>query len=216
MFFDPHDLLLFDHLSRMAEAISQHPDIELFASAYQRMEQQGPVRIAISARGVMNRRNALAAYARCEFIQPHATCIRRERFLMLGGFSEPYRHGGETHFWLGALCALPAIHYDDTVTSLRLADNGVLEPDKESLSLPTVVDLLERLSPQLSARERRQLRAAVNRVLLDWAMYKKRHGHSAHAELAALRLMSLPVHLWSRAALLMLPSAWYQRLQNKQ
>lgn len=216
MFFDPRDLLLFDHLSRLAEAIARHPDIDLFANAYQRMDRQGPVRVAIPARGVLNRRNALAGYARCDFIHFHATCIRRERFLALGGFPERYRYGGEEYFWLAALCELDAIHYDDTVTSLWPADNDEMPSGDETLTLPPVVELLGSQAPHLAAFERRQLQRAINRKLLDWAVGKKRRGQSVHAELAALRLLSLPAREWARAALLLLPWAWDKRIRRKE
>lgn len=215
MFFAPQDLLLFDHLSRMAEAISRHSSVELFANAYQRMGRLGPVRMVLPDRGILNRRSALAAYARSDFLQPHATCISRECFLALGGFPERYPHGGETHFWLGALCELEAIHYDDTVTSLWLAADDDSEPDAESLPLHPAVDQLETHVGRLSAREWRQLQGVVNRKLLDWAMCKKRRGQPVHAELAALRLTSLPARQWPRAALLTLPPAWFRRLQER-
>lgn len=214
MFFDPRDLLLFDHLSRMAEAMARHPGIELFANAYQRMGALGPVRMALPNRGVLNRRSALAAYSRVDFLQPHASCIRRERFLKMGGFGEHYRHGGETRFWLGALCELEAIHYDDTVTSLWNTANDDIEPDAESVPLHPVVGLLDVYAERLSARERHRLEAAVNRKLLDWAMWKKRRGQPVRPELVSLQLASMPMRLWPRAFLLALPPAWFRRLQQ--
>ncbi|MCE8017073.1 glycosyltransferase family 2 protein [Halomonas sp. MCCC 1A17488] len=211
MFFDPRDLLLFDHLSRMAAAFSRHPDVELFASAYQRMGPSGPVRMALPSRGVLSRRSALAAYARADFIQPHASCIRRERFLEMGGFGEHLRQGGETRFWLGALCELEAVHYDDTITSLWNTAEDDIEPEAESVPLHPVVELLDTHAGRLSARERRRLEAAVNRKLLDWAMWKKRRGQAVRTELASLRLSGLPMRLWPRALRLMLPPAWFRR-----
>lgn len=215
MFFDPRDLLLFDHLSRMAEAIARHPHVDLFASAYERMGQREPVRMVMPVRGVLNRRVALASFARADFLQPHATCIQRKRFLTLGGFPEHYRQGGETQFWLRMLCELEAIHYDDTVTSLWLAPEDDVEPDEERLPLHPVVELLHDYAGRLSVRERRQLQGAVNRKLLEWAWHNKRNGLPVGDELSKLSLASLPVRLWPRAALLLLPPAWLSRWRER-
>lgn len=214
MFFDPRDLLLFDHLSRMAEAISRHPHVELFASAYEKMGQLEPVRVAMPMRGVLSRRVALANYARADFLQPHATCIRRKRFLTLGGFPEHYPQGGETHFWLRALCELEAIHYDDTVTSLWLAPNDDASANEQGLPLHPVVELLHDYAQRLPLRERHQFKGAVNRKLLEWAWHNRSSGLPVREELSRLNLASLPLRLWPRAARLLVPPAWLKQTRH--
>ncbi|MGR4066391.1 glycosyltransferase family 2 protein [Billgrantia sp. C5P2] len=215
MFFNARDLLLFDHLSRMAEAIARHPEIELFINAYQCMsEQRGLIKVAPLPQGVLGRLDALAAYAHGDFIHPHAACLRRQRFLAMGGFPERYPYGGEDYFWLKALCEVEAIHYDDTVTSLWQEPEG--DPASGDVLPPhPAQDLLDPYRQRLSRRERRQLLAAVNRKLLEWGMENKRRGHPTRPTLAALRLTGMTSELLPLLLRLALPQAWSRRLLDR-
>lgn len=199
VFFDPCDLLLFDHLSGFADAIAAHPHLSLFVNGYQRMENHRRLPPeACAVRGVLTRQQALAAYARCDYLHLNGGCFRREHFLEWGGFPVEYDPGGvEACFWLGILCALEAIYYDDTVTSLWLvaADDrraGPLLPDTPH----PCTGLRRRLEPSLSRCERHYLRAAINRQVLLWAADKKRQGRSVRRDLKGLRWTALrPRHL---------------------
>ncbi|QOR37188.1 glycosyltransferase family 2 protein [Billgrantia diversa] len=212
MFFNARDLLLFDHLSRMAEAMARHPDIELFINAYQCMSgQRGLIKVSPLPQGVLGRLDALAAYAHEDFIHPYAACLRRQRFLALGGFPEQYSHGGEDYFWLKALCELDAIHYDDTVTSLWQEAEGGLRwgnilPPHPARDLPGTY------RKRLTRREWRWLLAAVNRKLLDWGMENKRWGYPVRPTLGALRLSGMTSEHWPLLLRLILPHAWSRRL----
>ncbi|XKE47255.1 glycosyltransferase family 2 protein [Halomonas organivorans] len=207
VFFDPQDLLLFDHLSGFADAIAAHPHLSLFVNGHQRMEghQRAP-RASCALRGVLTRQQALAAFARCDYLHFNGGCFRREWFLAQGGFPavQPAR-GVAACFWLRTLCALEAVHYDDTVTSL-----WVVTPEgrRHGGALPEgphpCVTLQPQLEPGLARCERHYLRAAINRQILDWAADKKRQGQQITPDLASLRVAALrPRHLYQALTLLM-------------
>ena len=217
VFFDADDMLLFDHLARFAETIARHPEIDLFVNAYQKME--GPQRLPRVDGlpvGVMSRLQALTAFARCDFIHMNGACIRRERFRKLGGFPiGRYRRGGDVYFWLRVLCELEAIHYEDTVTSLWLLEHSGVSRDKRNLAhVHPSVDLLSECQQRLSWRERRQLRLAVNRKVLSWAVEKKQLGQSARPDLSALRLDGMCLRHWLHAVSLLVPQPYYDRLRG--
>jgi glycosyltransferase involved in cell wall biosynthesis len=217
VFFDADDMLLFDHLSRFTDAIASHPGIELFVNAYQKMENhQRLPRFEGLPEGVLSRRQALATFARCDFIHMNGACIHRERFLALGGFPERrYRRGGDAYFWLKVLCELEAMHYDDTVTSLWLLEHSGITRDKCSLPhLHPGVDLLVEYERRLTRVERRLLWSAVNRKVLSWAVEKKRLGQSVRPDLGALRLGGMSLRHWLHAATLLVPQPYYDRLRG--
>ncbi|MCE9662753.1 glycosyltransferase family 2 protein [Halomonas sp. M5N1S17] len=217
VFFDADDLLLFDHLSCFADGISRYPEIELFVNAYQKMEDhQRLPRVEDIPAGVLNRHEALAAFARCDFIHMNGACIRRERFQALGGFPvERYRRGGDVYFWLKALCALEAIHYDNTVTSLWLLDHSGVTREKSNLmNVHPSIDVLKECEKSLTWHDRRQLRAAVNRKVLSWAVEKKLLGLSIKQDLASLKWGSMRLRHWLHAAMLMVPQPYYSRLRK--
>ncbi|WP_185827615.1 glycosyltransferase family 2 protein [Halomonas nitroreducens] len=215
VFFDPDDLLLFDHLSRFADAIAQHPGIQLFVNGYQWMgtHYRSSVGKGI-AKGVMTRRQALAAYARCDFIHMNGTCIRRERYQALGGFPADH-HGRDSDvtFILRALCGLDAIHYDNTVTSLWLMEH---EAPVKREALPSTqhpsVEVREACEAGLSRCERYYLRAATNRKILAWAVKKKCQQLPVARDLASLRLGAMRAAQLYQAISLLLPRPWFERM----
>lgn len=214
VFFDADSILLFDHLSRFAEAIGRHADIELFINAYQQMEGHRRLpRAASLPSGVATRRAALAAIAHHDFIHTGAACIRRGRFLALGGFPRASLDDeGGTHFWLKTLCELEVIHYDDTVTCLWLSDdrNGTRDANELAHPRPDAEWLVE-CSARLSWREARYLRATINRMVLSRAARKKRLGLPVKGELAALSLTGLGLSHCADVAALLLPQSCYER-----
>lgn len=217
VFFDADDILLFDHLSRFAEAIARHPEIELFINAYQKMEgHQRLPRAESIPTGVLARREALEAFSHCDFINMNGACIRRGRFLALGGFPvDRYRRGNDTYFWLKALCELEAIHYDDTVTSLWLIENnGASRGQNGLVHVHPGVDLVAEFAGRLSWYESHYLQAAVNRKVLCWAVKKKRRGQSVRADLASLTLAGMRPRLWLRAFLLLMPQPCFERMRG--
>ncbi|PRY70907.1 glycosyltransferase family A protein [Halomonas ventosae] len=215
VFFDADDLVLFDHLSRFASAICAHPGLDLFINAYQKIERDRRLpQVALPAEGVMSRREALGAFARCDFIHMNGACIRRDRFLLLGGFpASRYRRGGDVYFWLKALSELDAIHYDPAVTSLwQLQHSGVTRDLRNLGNLHPAVDLLATYSGRLCRNERHQLHAAVNRKLLSWAVEKKRHGQSVTADLAALRWDGMSLRSLYHLISLLLPDRFFTQM----
>ncbi|MFQ3789820.1 glycosyltransferase family A protein [Halomonas sp. A29] len=217
VFFDAEDILLFDHLSRFAEAIARHPDIELFVNAFQKMEgHQRQPRTESIPTGVLARREALEAFSYCDFINMNGVCIRRGRFLALGGFpAGRYRHGGDVYFWLKALCALEAIHYDDTVTSLWLIESNGTGGGKNGLDrVHPSVDLLAEFAGRLSWYESHYLQAAVNRKVLCWAVKKKRLGKPVRADLASLTLVGMRPRQWLQVLMLLMPQPCFERMRG--
>ncbi|MDR5899549.1 glycosyltransferase family A protein [Halomonas vilamensis] len=175
VFFDGDGILLFDHLSCFAVAIAHYPDIALFINAYQKMKSQQrlPCIQRFSA-GRMKRLEALTAFACCDFIHMNGACMRREWFLSLGGFpAGRYSCAGDAYFWLKALCELDEIHYNDTTTNLWLLEHSDNTQDKRHLiNLHLGLDLLHDYASRLGSDERRQLRLAINRKVLSWAVEK--------------------------------------------
>ncbi|WP_280545717.1 glycosyltransferase family A protein [Halomonas sp. 11-S5] len=217
VFFDADDLLLFDHLSRFSAAITQHADVELFVNAYQKLERGRRLpRLDDLPVGVLTRQQALAAFARCDFIHMNGACLHRERFRMLGGFpAGQYRRGGDVHFWLRTLCALERIHYDDTVTSLwQLEHSGVTRDTANLIGIHPCQGLLGEI-PHLSRQERRQLATAVNRKVLSWAVEKRRLGLSVDADLKALTLTAMRPRLWYHVLSLWAPRALFEQMHSQ-
>ncbi|CAM4197093.1 glycosyltransferase family A protein [Vreelandella rituensis] len=218
VFFGADGILLFDHLSCFADAISHHPDLELFINAYQKMQGQRRLpRIEGVPVNRLNRFEALSAFARFDFIHMNSACIRRERFLSLGGFPAGcYRRGGDVYFWLKALCELEAIHYNATITSLYLLEHSDVTRDKHNLiDLHPGIDLLEDYDAKLARDERRQLRLAINRKVLSWAVEKKQLGQSVRLDLEALKLGEMNMRLWLHAISLLVPQPYYDRLRSR-
>lgn len=217
VFFDADDLLLFDHLSRFADAIAAHPRIALFVNAYQKMEgHQRLTPVMFLQQGVMSRREALAVFARFDFIHMNGACIRRERFLDLGGFpAGRYRRGGDVYFWLKLLCSLEEIHYDNTVTSLWLLDHsGVTRNSANVGPLHPCLDVRQECEAALSRCERHYLRSAANRKVLSWAVEKKRLGQSVARDLGALSLDAMRLRHLYHVTSLMLPLRLFERLRG--
>ncbi|XKH59510.1 glycosyltransferase family 2 protein [Halomonas sediminis] len=218
VFFDADGILLFDHLSCFADAIAHYPDIELFINAYQKMKGQRRLpRIEGVPVNRLNRLEALTAFARFDFIHMNGACIRRERFLALDGFpAGRYRRGGDVYFWLKALCELEAIHYNTTITSLCLLEHSDVTRDKRNLiDLHPGIDLLKDYDSQLPRNERRQLRLAINRKVLSWAVEKKQLGQSVRLDLEALKLGEMNMRLWLHAISLLVPQPYYNRLRSR-
>lgn len=215
VFFDADDLVLFDHLSRFAHAIKAHPGLDLFVNGYQKIERdQRLPRVRLRLEGVMSRRDALCAFARCDFIHMNGACLRRDRFLGLGGFpAGRYRRGGDVYFWLKTLCELDAIHYDPAVTSLwQLQYSGVTRNSGNLRALHPAADLPAEYSERLRWSERRQLHAAVNRKVLSWAVEKKRHGQSVTADLGALRWDGMSLRSFYHLISLILPDTFFTHM----
>ncbi|RUR28304.1 glycosyltransferase family 2 protein [Vreelandella andesensis] len=218
VFFDADDIMLFDHLSYFANAISHHSDIELFVNAYQKIEGQ---RRLPCIKGMpidrLSRLEALRSFARFDFIHMNGACISRERFLSMGGFPAGlYRRGGDVYFWLKVLCELKAIHYNASVTSLWLLENSDITRDKRNLiGLHPGVDLLKEYEPILTHSERRQLRLAINRKVLSWAVEKKQLGQSVRLDLEALKLGGMNMRLWLHAISLLVPQPYYDQLRSR-
>lgn len=217
VFFDADDLVLFDHLSRFANAIQAHPGLDLFVNGYQKIERdQRLPRVGLRAEGVMSRRAALSAFARCDFIHMNGACMRRDRFLGLGGFPVGrYRRGGDVYFWLKTLCELDAIHYDPAVTSLwQLQHSGVTRDLGNLRDGHPVADLLAEYSERLCWSERRQLHAAINRKVLSWAVEKKRHGQSVKSDLGALRWDGMRARTLYHLLSLILPDTFFTHMHS--
>ncbi|MCE8035040.1 glycosyltransferase family 2 protein [Billgrantia tianxiuensis] len=216
VFFEAGNMLLFDHLSRFAEAIATHSNVELFVHACQMMEgQQQLPRQESGPTGVLTRREALKTFSRFDFIHLSGVCMSRERFLALGGFpADRQRCDGDAWFWLKSLCELERIHYDDTVTSLLLLDSDSVAREERLAQVHPAAQLLADYTGRLSWREARYLHAAVNRKVLAWAMEKKRLGHSVKGELSALSLRGMELRHALDAASLLLPSPYYERLRK--
>lgn len=215
VFFDADDLVLFDHLSRFAHAIRAHPDLDLFVNGYQKIERDRRMpRVALRAEGVLSRRQALGAFARCDFIHMNGACLRRDRFLALGGFpAGRYRRGGDVYFWLKTLCELEAIHYDPAVTSLwQLQHSGVTRDLGNLRNLHPAADLLPEYSGRLLRSERRHLHAAVNRKVLSWAVEKKRHDQPVTADLDALRWDGMSLRSLYHLISLILPDTFFTHM----
>ncbi|WP_346799310.1 glycosyltransferase family A protein [Halomonas sp. Bachu 37] len=218
VFFDADDILLFDHLSCFTDDIAHFPGIELFVNAYQKMEGQRRLpRIHGVPVGRLHRQKALCAFARFDFIHMNGACIRRERFLSLGGFpAGHYRRGGDVYFWLKALCEMEAIHYNATVTSLWLLEHSDITRDKRNLiDLHPSLDLLKEYETKLAPDERRQFRLAINRKVLSWAVEKKQLGQSVRQDLKALSPGGMNMRLWLHAVSLLVPQPYFNRLRSR-
>lgn len=216
VFFDADDTIHPDHLNYFAAAIAAHPGIELFINAYQKVDDGHYLeRSENISSGVLSRTQALAAFARSDFIHMNGACIQRDRFLQLGGFPiKHYRRGGDVYFWLRVLCELEAIHYEDTVTSWWHLEHSGVTRDKRNLThLHPCVDLLKECEPHLAWRERHQLRTAINRKVLSWAVEKKRIGLPVRPEFAALRWSGMSLRQWLHAASLLLPQSSFDWLR---
>ncbi|WP_181869940.1 glycosyltransferase family A protein [Halomonas sp. DQ26W] len=217
VFFDVDDLLLFDHLSCFADGIARYPEIELFINAYQKMkEHQRLPRSEQIQSGVLERYDALMAFARYDFIHMNGACLRRDRFKALGGFpAERYRRGGDIYFWLKTLCNLETIYYNNVVTSLWQLEHSGITHDRNNLAnIHPCVDVLSECENNLPWRERRQLRAAVNRKVLSWALEKKRLGQSIRRDLASIRCSSMRLRHWLHMAMLLVPYPYYDKLKK--
>lgn len=215
VFFDADDLVVFDHLSRFAHAIKANPGIDLFVNGYQKLEGDKRLpRVGLRFEGVMSRRDALSAFARCDFIHMNGACLRRDRFLRLGGFPAGcYRRGGDVYFWLKALCELDAIHYDPAVTSLwQLQYSGVTRNPDNLRAIHPAAGLPVEYAGRLRWNERRQLHAAVNRKVLSWAVEKKRQGRSVTADLGALRWDGMSLRAFYHLISLMLPDTFFTHM----
>ncbi len=217
VFFDADDIMLSDHLSCFANAIIQYSDIELYVNAYQKMEGWRRLpRIKGKPSGRLSRLEALEFFALFDFIHMNGACIRRERFLSMGGFPAGlYRRGGDVYFWLKVLCELKEIHYNANVTTLWLLENSDITRDKRNLvGLHPGVDLFKKYESTLKRGERRQLRLAINRKVISWAVEKKLLGQSVRLDLEALRWGGMNMRLWLHAISLLVPQPYYVQLRR--
>lgn len=218
VFFDADDLLLHDHLARFDNAISQNPSIELFVNGYQKMQGNSliPPRGFLKS-GVLSRQEALAAFSRSDFIHMNGVCIERNRFLALGGFPVGrYQRAGDVYFWLKALCSLKMVHYDPKVTSMWLLHNsGVVSNKRNVVHVHPCFDLKRECEVSLSWREKRYLRAAINRKILAWAVEKKSVGRSIKADINALMPLNMRPRQWLTLASLIIPQPYYGKLRSR-
>lgn len=218
VFFDADSILLFDHLSCFAAAISRCPDLELFINAHQKTEGKQKVTYNKGAYvGRLSRLEALKAFARFDFIHMNGVCIRRECFLSLGGFPISYYHGdGDIYFWLKILCELEAIHYDDTVTSLQIIElNNVSYEKFRIIDLHAGLNILKDCELKLTREERRQLLVAINRKVLSYAIERKNLGQPIRLDLETLTMRGMSVRLCLHAISLLMPQPYYDQLRNR-
>lgn len=218
VFFDADDLLVYDHLSRFANAISDNPSTELFVNAFQKMKGDRLVPRSDSLKsGVLSRQEALAAFSRSDFIHMNGACIRRDRFIDLGGFPVGrYQRAGDVYFWLKAICNLQMVHYDPTVTSMWLLHNsGVVSNKSNVVHIHPCFDLKKECEVGLSWLERHYLRASINRKILAWAVEKKRVGKSIKKDMCSLMLLSMRPRQWMTLASLSIPQPYYGRLRDR-
>ncbi|WP_404475087.1 glycosyltransferase family 2 protein [Vreelandella venusta] len=218
VFFDADDLLVKDHLSKFEAAIAKNSTIELFVNAFQKMKGDRLIPQSDTLKsGVFSRKDALAAFARSDFIHMNGACIQRDRFFALGGFpAGQYQRAGDVYFWLKALCCLKMIHYDSTVTSLWLLDNSGVVSNKNNIThIHPCFDLKKEYEIELSWYEKRYFRASINRKILAWAVEKKKVGRSITKDVNALMLSSMQPRQWLTLASLSIPQPYYEQLREK-
>ncbi|WP_422156487.1 glycosyltransferase family 2 protein [Vreelandella titanicae] len=218
VFFDADDLLVYDHLSRFANAISENPSVNLFVNAFRKME--GNIVIPRSEplkNGVMSRQEALAAFSRSDFIHMNGACIHKNTFMALGGFPvDRYRRAGDVYFWLKVICSLKMVHYDPTVTSMWLLHNsGVVSDKNNMIQIHPCLDLKSECEVDLSWLEKHYLNAAINRKILSWAVEKKIVGRSIKIDICSLILFSMRPRQWMTLATLIIPQPYYCRLRDR-
>lgn len=210
-FLDADDLYLPDHLRLLHDDILANPAIPMFVSAYEKRENgRRRARRPVLGCGCVSRREALAAFARSDFIHTNGVCMQRAFFTALGGFPEGrFKRGGDVYLWLKALCELERLHYRDTVTSLWLTEHREVTRAPANLAgVHPSVELLSRDEVELPWPDRLRLMVAINRKSLTWAIEKKSHGKSIGEDLAGLLVLGLrPRHLPYLVSLL-LPVSW--------
>jgi glycosyltransferase involved in cell wall biosynthesis len=218
VFFDADDLLVDNHLSRFADAISENPSIELFVNAFQKMKGDRLVpQRGYLASGILSRQEALAAFSCSDFIHMNGACIDRDSFMALGGFPVArYQRAGDVYFWLKAICSFKMVHYDSTVTSMWLLHNsGVVSNKSNVVHIHPCLDLKNECEVGLSWLEKLYLRAAINRKILAWAVEKKIVGRSIKKDMYSLMLFSMRPRQWLTLASLIIPQPYYGRLRNR-
>lgn len=218
VFFDADDLLVYDHLSRFADAISENPSLELFVNAFRKMEGSLLVpRCDSLQKGILSRQEALAAFSRSDFIHMNGACIHRNTFMTLGEFPVGrYRRAGDVYFWLKAICSLKRIHYDPTVTSMWLLHNsGVVSDKNNMIHIHPCLDLKSECEVGLTWLERYYLKASINRKILAWAVEKKMVGRSINKDIHSLMLFNMRPRQWMTLASLSIPQPYYGRLRGR-
>ncbi|MBT2772711.1 glycosyltransferase family 2 protein [Halomonas sp. ISL-60] len=218
VFFDADDLLVYDHLSIFANAISENPSINFFVNAFRKMEGNIVVPRSESLQnGVLSRQAALAAFSRSDFIHMNGACIRKSTFMALGGFPVGrYRRAGDVYFWLKVICSLKMVHYDPTVTSMWLLHNSGVVSDKSNMTQThPCLDLKSELKVGLSWIEKHYLNASINRKILSWAVEKKIAGRSVETDIRSLILFGMRPRQWMTLATLIIPQPYYGRLRER-
>ncbi|MDR5899552.1 glycosyltransferase family 2 protein [Halomonas vilamensis] len=218
VFFDADDLLVYNHLSRFADAILENPTVEIFINAFRKMEGNRLIpRNESLKNGVLNRQEALAAFSKSDFIHMNGVCIRRDRFMSLGEFPVgKYRRAGDVYFWLKALCSLKMVHYDPTVTSMWLLHNSGVVSNKNNIEhTHPCLDLKKEYEKGLSWSERYYFRSAINRKLLAWAVEKKLVGKSIKKDISSLMFLNMRPRQLLTLTSLVIPQPYYGKLRGR-
>ena len=210
-FHDADDLVLPERFSALIEALASHPEVDLvFANGIKCDVDGRPLGPVIPARYVrrLKRRAGPAEMLFDGFVYPQALCVRRARFLELGGFQRERVEDWE--FALRASLRMRLLYVDRPVFAYRRHPGSMTM--QQNAYAHAMLAMLERFvaeHPELAdVVPARDIRRARARRFARTSKHRLRAGDVAGAaELLSRAVALAPASLRYRWHLLKLPRA---------
>ena len=181
LFLDADDYVAPDHLATFHEAIGGHgKPLDLIVSGHTKVSGLREERAWMPpSPGFLSQSQILRQLAQSDFIHMNSVCVRRSRFVSMGGFPDGrFRRGGDVYTWVRLVLSVEGLYHTARATSYWVQDSSEVTRNPANLTglHPLCVLADEVAGEGVSVSTMDHVRAIAARKSLAWAVEKKRQG----------------------------------------